>query len=176
MKELTTNNLDPFDFTLWDCITITALKKRKSKCNWEPFINEYKHLYNSSYDHSKVFTGKTLEITIALYTSKVLVAVLVKIYGGTISSVSNTAESTLLKIITLARESLLPYPCNKYRVVPEEKDDKGVYLVKSWSVYAKFKDEVIELVHKYSPESKEYTLEVHLLSGEVDNEPGITFV
>jgi hypothetical protein len=50
MKELTTNSLDPFDFTLWDCIADSARKKRKSKCNWKPFINEYKHFYNSSYD------------------------------------------------------------------------------------------------------------------------------
>jgi hypothetical protein len=176
MKELTTNSLDPFDFTLWDCIADTARKKRKSKCNWEPFIKEYKHLYNSSYDRSKVFTGKTLDITIAFYTSNVPVAELVKTYGGSIPSVSKIAESTLLKIITLARKSLLPYPCNNYRVMSEERDGNEFRLVHSYSVYAKSEGEAIELVHKYIPKSKEYTLDVDLLSGEVGNDPGITFV
>lgn len=176
MKKLTTNSLDPFDFMLWDSIMNTARKRKKSKCNWKPFINEYKHLYNSSYENTKIFTGKTLEITITFYTSNVSASELAKTYGCTITSVAKTVENTLLKIITLARESLLPYPCDKYRVVSEEKDDKGFSLVNSSNVYAKSEDEVIEFVHKYIPESEKYILAVHLLNGEVAEDSSITFV
>lgn len=143
----------------------------------EPFLNKYKNLYDISYERTKIFKGKTLEITTALYTTKVPVQELVEIYGGTMSSVGNIAESTLLKIIKLGRKSLLPYPCNTYGIWSEEKDTKtGFILVSSSWVYARSENEVIELVHKYIPDSIEYTLDIKLLKSEVTHDSGLTFI
>jgi hypothetical protein len=187
MIELDSQKLDPFNFPLWEKIKDTARKRRKSQCNWKPFIVSFMEIVDSleKRSKSKIYKGQEIKIMTIFYTTETPVTDMAKEFGGTSVSITKIAESHLVALIKLARESLTTLPCQVYDIRSKEIDEVyapslKVSLFKADNIFARSPEEAIKLCQQYRPESLKYSLEVRLtkhLGCEVKSDSNeITFI
>ena len=163
--------LDPLDFRIWVLMFQEAkVKRTRMNCDWTPFINAYRDLLATT----KLPKGGIItevegykELLIDYYVNRhIPLNKLTHKHLMSTTSLNKRAEAFMLNFINTVRGSLLPYPCHQYWVQSKEVQP-GKSSTSTWitdalfsakCVAARSNEEAIEIVERYCPEAKQYTL------------------